>query len=82
MKIRICMGSSCVMLGSMTILNQLEDLKETMDLNNLEIECVKCLGNCKNNTNFGPVVEIDGEIFENAQSQDIMSRVMEEVIDK
>lgn len=79
MKVRICMGSNCVMMGSMTILNQIEDLKETMNLEDLEIENVKCFGYCKNdNKNVGPVVEVDGKVLKNVTSEDVMSLIMKE----
>lgn len=80
MKVRICCGSNCVMLGSMTILNQVEDLKETMNLKDLEIECVECLGQCKEGSNVGPVVEIDGKVLENATPQDVMACLMAETV--
>lgn len=75
MKVTVCMGSSCVMMGNMNILSQLEDLQESMPELDLEIETVKCLGDCKVQDDVAPVVKIDGETIVRATSQTIMEKV-------
>lgn len=74
MKVTVCMGSHCVMVGSMNIMTQLEELKESMPEINLELDMVKCLGGCKEGK--APVVIIDGEMIKGASSQDIMAKIM------
>ena len=52
MKVKVCMGSNCTLLGAMDLLDQIEDLKKlTSEDDNysddFDIEVVKCLGFCK-----------------------------------
>ena len=87
MKIKVCVGSHCTLLGSMNILDQLEDLKEIIsrDLDNyidedLEVEAIKCLGFCKkNDEKVAPIVVIDGEPMYNATSQIVMEKIINKV---
>jgi NADH:ubiquinone oxidoreductase subunit E len=84
MKIKVCVGSSCTLLGSMGILDQIEDLKEIIseDADNysdeeLEVEAIKCLGYCKEtNEKVAPVVVIDDEPMFNATSQTVMEKIV------
>ena len=76
MKVTLCMGSNCVMMGNMSIQAQLEDLKESLDWDGLEITFEHCLGQCKTDDNSTPVVVIDGEVIESATSQVVMEKVM------
>jgi NADH:ubiquinone oxidoreductase subunit E len=84
MKVKVCVGSNCTLLGSMNILDQIDDLKEIMskDLDNyndeeLEVEVVKCLGFCKEtNEKVAPIVVIDDEPMFNATSQTVMEKII------
>lgn len=84
MKIKVCMGSNCTLLGAMNILDQIEELENIIDLDpdhytneKLEIEALSCLNYCKkNNENVSPVVIIDGDIMFNATSQTVMEKIM------
>ncbi len=83
MKVKVCVGSSCTLLGSMNILDQLDDLKDIIgeDPDNyrgeeLEVEAIKCLGYCKNNEKVAPVVVIDEEPLFNATGQTVMEKVV------
>lgn len=82
MKVKVCMGSNCTLLGAMNILDQVEDLKELMSEDdnydeNFEIDVVKCLGYCKNSgDNVSPVVVIDDEVVFNATCQIVMEKIM------
>lgn len=78
MKVTVCMGSNCVLMGAMSIHSQLEDLQESMPELNIELETAKCLGNCKNEEGICPVVKIDDELIKNASSQQIMERLTAE----
>jgi len=87
MKVKVCVGSSCALLGSMSILDQLDDLKdiisedsESYNDEELEIEAIKCLGYCKEtDANVAPVVVIDGEPMYNATSQTVMEKIVNKI---
>jgi len=86
MKVKICMGSNCTLLGAMNILDQVEDLKNLISQDEnysgveLDIEPVKCLGYCKNEKdNVSPVVIIDDEVFYNATGQVVMEKIMNKI---
>lgn len=87
MNVKVCVGSSCTLLGAMGILDQIEDLKDIIneDLDNynveeLEVEVVKCLGFCKGtNKKISPVVVIDDETIFNATSQIVMEKIINKV---
>ena len=85
MKVKVCVGSNCTLLGSMNILDQLDDLKDIIleDADNfsdeeLEVEAIKCLGFCKEkeNENVAPIVVIDNEPMFNATSQIVMEKIV------
>lgn len=84
MKIKVCVGSSCTLLGSMGILDQIDDLKDIIseDADNyydeeLEVEAIKCLGYCKETQEkVAPVVVIDGDIMFKATSQAVMEKIV------
>nr|WP_300095294.1 NAD(P)H-dependent oxidoreductase subunit E [Sedimentibacter sp.] len=84
MKVKVCVGSSCTLLGSMGILDQIDDLKDIIseDADNykdeeLEVEAIKCLGFCKETVEkVAPVVVIDDEIMFNATSQTVMEKIV------
>jgi len=62
MKVKICMGSNCVLLGAMNILDQVEDLKnliiqdDNYNDDEFDIEVVKCLGYCKSDKDNIPLL--------------------------
>ena len=84
MNVKICVGSNCTLLGSMSILDQIDDLKDIIseDSDNyndeeLEVEAIKCLGFCKEtNEKVSPVVVIDNEPMFNATSQTVMEKIV------
>lgn len=87
MKVKVCVGSHCTLLGSMNILDQLDDLKEIIseDIDSygdeeLEVEAIKCLGFCKKtDTNVSPIVVVDGEPMYNATSQNVMEKIINKI---
>jgi len=87
MKVKVCVGSNCTFLGSMSILDQIDDLKDIIsdDPDNyrdedLEVEAIKCLGFCKGTDEKGaPVVAIDGEPMYNATSQIVMEKIINKI---
>lgn len=86
MKVTVCMGSRCTMMGANQIYDQLEyiakDLcgpeSEICSSKNLEISISKCLNLCKgDNVNKAPIVMIDDEIVYNATPQVVSEKVMD-----
>lgn len=76
MTIKICMGSTCVMMGSMSIQAQLEELKSALGWEALELEFVKCMNYCKGSDQSSPVVVLDGEVILGATSEIVMEKIM------
>lgn len=87
MKIKVCMGSKCTLMGSMTIYDQVEDIitriKEDPEAEfseEITLEASKCLGTCKDKEeNVAPVVMIDDEVITNATGQEIMEKIYQRV---
>lgn len=87
MKVKVCVGSNCTLLGSMGILDQIEDLRDIIDNDSdnyrdeeLEVEAIKCLGFCKNSdVKVAPVVVIDGEPMFKATSQTVMEKIVNKI---
>ncbi len=85
MKVKVCMGLNCTMLGAMNLLDQIEDLKDIIDGDDakyndeeIEIVAVKCLNYCKKtDNNIAPVVVIDDEVIFNATGQIVMEKIMD-----
>lgn len=87
MNVKVCVGSSCTLLGSMNILDQIEDLKDIISEDfdsytdeELDVEAIKCLDYCKQgNNNCAPVVVIDDEVMCNATSQTVMEKIVNKI---
>lgn len=87
MKIKVCVGSNCTLLGSMSILDQIDDLKDIISENSdnyndeeLNVEAIKCLGFCKNtDKKLAPIVVIDDEIIYNATGQLVMEKIINKI---
>lgn len=88
MKVTICMGSKCTMMGASQIYDQLEYIanelcgpeSELCSSKNLEVSISKCLNLCKNSEReTAPIVMIDDEIIYNATPQVVSEKVMEEL---
>ncbi len=92
MKIEVCAGARCTMLGSDIIYNRLSDFVEEFndrlykgDLEiqetELEIEMVTCNDECKKNKKNAPVVIVDGKVFTNAKTQVIMEYILDKAFE-
>ncbi|MGM0498947.1 MAG: (2Fe-2S) ferredoxin domain-containing protein [Bacillota bacterium] len=76
-KVEICAGSHCSLVGALNILDTLEELqKEYPD--QIKIKKVECMDMCENIKN-APVVKVDDQLITSAQTQMVISKVMERV---
>ncbi|HYH02978.1 MAG TPA: (2Fe-2S) ferredoxin domain-containing protein, partial [Bacillota bacterium] len=57
-KVQICVGTHCTMMGAMDIYEIVNNMNEEYQEQQIEVEMVKCFGDCK--TNQAPVVMVDG----------------------
>lgn len=83
MKINVCVGSQCTLMGASRVYDTLEDLRETVLEDELiteeefELNAVNCLQLCKQEgVEVSPVVEIDGEMIRGATTQEISELVL------
>jgi len=84
LNIEICVGTKCVMNGAMDIMQSIENLKEiSSELSEqynsdieINITTVKCLEGAKHHCS-SPWVSINGEIFENTNSETIMAEIID-----
>lgn len=87
MKVKVCVGSNCTFLGSMSILDQIDDLREIISENSddysdedLEVEAIRCLGFCKDtDEKVAPIVVIDDEPMYNATGQTVMEKIINKI---
>ncbi|TFZ39152.1 (2Fe-2S) ferredoxin domain-containing protein [Soehngenia longivitae] len=86
MKVKVCMGSNCTLLGAMNLLDQIESLRELIEENKeykdeeLEIESIKCLGYCKEtDEDISPVVIVDEDVIFKATGQIVMEKIMDKM---
>ncbi|MGL5439317.1 MAG: NAD(P)H-dependent oxidoreductase subunit E [Filifactoraceae bacterium] len=77
MKVEVCGGAKCTLLGSLTILDQVEELANIYPEAGISVDVIKCTKACGNGD--GPIIYIDGKILECATSQMVMSKVMESI---
>ena len=60
MKVTVCIGSSCHIKGSRSVVEQLQDLIASENLNDkIELGGTFCMGKCQQ----GVCVTVDGEFF-------------------
>lgn len=78
MKVNVCVGARCTMMGSSNMLDALENLqKRYFEEGELEITHTNCLNVCKEQgTENTPVVEIDGERITSAAPQEVCERIL------
>jgi len=75
--VQICLGSHCSLVGALDILDLLESLQEEYP-DQIKISTEKCMDICGEIKN-APVVKVDDEIIYSAQSQLVMSKIMERI---
>lgn len=88
MKVTICMGSRCTLMGANAILDAVEYLQnnlcgpdsELCSAENLEVEFANCLNYCKmHNNESSPVVIVDDEIMLKATAQEVSEKIMDKL---
>ncbi|MBM7624567.1 NAD(P)H-dependent oxidoreductase subunit E [Sporohalobacter salinus] len=58
MKVKVCIGTSCHLMGAQNLISMVRKLQENQDLN-VELEVAECLNHCSD----APAVEVEGEIY-------------------
>lgn len=78
MKVTVCVGSRCTMMGSSGMLDALELLqKNYFEEGELEIVPQNCLNVCKEKgIEYTPVVSIDGELITSAKPQEVCEIIL------
>lgn len=78
-KIKICSGTSCFVMGASQI--QLLEFDPPEDIKDyIEVEETRCQQHCQNQSskyNHGPFVEINGELIENADFEKVTNKIRE-----
>jgi NADH:ubiquinone oxidoreductase subunit E len=78
-KVDVCAGTHCTMMGSMDIIASVESLIELSEFNpdcKIQIKPVPCNNLCEHGR-LAPIVCIDGQYLESADSETVMSRILE-----
>lgn len=76
-KVEICVGSHCSLVGALNILETLEEL-QTEYPDQIQIEKLECMDMCDDIKN-APLVRVDKELITSAQTQIVISKVMERI---
>ena len=78
-KVEVCAGTFCTMMGSMDFAAAIESLTELEESGiqcDLDVTMVPCLENCESGT-LSPVVRINGETFFRAETETVMAKLLE-----
>lgn len=77
--VEVCAGTHCILMGSMDIMDAITSLSEVrydkVDSCEIEVKAIPCLNNCKRGKS-GPVVIVDGQMIESADSESVMALIM------
>lgn len=74
LKIKVCMGTHCSMMGSLNLYDDLERLEKDYP-EDIELEMVRCLKVCSDKK--APVIDINGDIITSVKSEEVQSKVLE-----
>lgn len=78
-KVDVCAGTHCTMMGSMDIINSIESLIELEQLGKdceVVINPIPCNNLCEHGQ-FSPIVSIDGHMIKRADSETVMSEILD-----
>ena len=77
--VEVCVCTECVMKSAMDIIDSIESLKKLkVQLRfdtQIEVKMCKCLGDAKHG-DLSPMVRINNEVLERANSETVMARVI------
>lgn len=76
-KVQICSGTHCLMMGAMDIMNAVHEIEGGIEKAAIEVEVVKCF-NCGQIQN-APVVVVNGRRLNAATPEKVMAAIMAEV---
>lgn len=76
-KVEICVGSHCSLVGALNILETLEELEQEYP-DQIEINRVECMDRCGDIKN-APIVRVGDDLITSAQTQVVISKVMERI---
>lgn len=76
LKIDICCGARCTMMGSINLLEKAENFKSVFPDDNIIIEAVPCNQECKSAKSVAPIVFVGKEKIINATPQKLMETMM------
>ncbi|ERP32067.1 NAD(P)H-dependent oxidoreductase subunit E [Chitinivibrio alkaliphilus] len=74
--LKICLGTTCYIMGSCDLLAVEEYLPEEI-CQRITVEGATCLGKCKDIHATPPFIEIDGHIYEAADRSTVESKLRE-----
>jgi len=77
MKVKICVGTTCHLMGSSTLVEAFESFEEDIQ-NKVSLEYSTCFGACQGNF-IPPVVKINNDFFENVTSEKLRNIIIEEL---
>ncbi len=87
MKVTICMGAKCTLMGADAIYDAVEYLKDNLDeldietkpVSQVEVEFAHCLEYCKkiHKEEVAPVVVIDDEVILRATAQEVSEKIVD-----
>lgn len=73
-KVRVCMGTHCSMMGNLNLFENLEEIQQEFP-EELELEMVKCLKLC--DTNKTPIIYINDKLITSAKSEEVIAEILE-----
>jgi NADH:ubiquinone oxidoreductase subunit E len=86
MKVEVCAGARCTMFGADVIYSRIEEVKnqihdryidqDGVHVDPIELEYVNCTGHCKEDKKASPIVIVDGKVFTNAKSEEVMEYII------
>ncbi|HBF36972.1 MAG TPA: NAD(P)H-dependent oxidoreductase subunit E [Firmicutes bacterium] len=75
-KVEICVGTHCTMMGALNIIESVEDLRR--EYQNISLEIIQCIKDCLGEK-VAPIVFINGQKIQNATNEEVLARIMEGV---
>lgn len=77
MKVKVCMGTHCTMMGNLHLYEDLLELARKYP-DKIDLDTVKCLNSCSEGR--APVVLINDTVRLMAKSQEIIAEILEDIV--